>query len=98
MSLHLVLFLIASHIVVCHASDRCSTNSIGPNMTSTAAVGFLPKNAGSRRERVIVSANEMNTQIFYVPPHKLSQFLEETSSLFGYSRFISYLLNSICFT
>ncbi|KAJ4702013.1 Ribosomal RNA small subunit methyltransferase I [Melia azedarach] len=49
-------------------------------------VGFLPKNAGSRRERVIVSANEMNTQIFYVPPHKLSQFLEETSSLFGYSR------------
>ncbi|KAL5780559.1 hypothetical protein ACOSQ2_011296 [Xanthoceras sorbifolium] len=49
-------------------------------------VGFLPKHAGSRRERLMVSANEMKTQIFYVPPHKLCQFLEETSSLFGNSR------------
>ncbi|XP_010539186.1 PREDICTED: uncharacterized protein LOC104813319, partial [Tarenaya hassleriana] len=49
-------------------------------------VGFLPKHAGSRRERLLVSANEMRTQIFYVPPHKLSQFLEETSSYFDESR------------
>ncbi|XP_024972856.1 uncharacterized protein LOC112511463 isoform X2 [Cynara cardunculus var. scolymus] len=49
-------------------------------------VGFLPKNASARRERLMVSANEAATQIFYVPPHKLSQFLEETSSLFGDSR------------
>lgn len=51
-----------------------------------AFVGFLPKSSGPRRERLLVSANEAATQIFYVPPHKLSQFLEETSSLFGDSR------------
>lgn len=51
-----------------------------------AFVGFLPKNASARRERPMVSANEAATQIFYVPPHKLSQFLQETSSLFGDSR------------
>lgn len=49
-------------------------------------VGFLPKHARSRRERLIVSANEAATQIFYVPPHKLHQFLEETSSFFTDSR------------
>ncbi|XP_062163556.1 uncharacterized protein LOC133870447 [Alnus glutinosa] len=49
-------------------------------------VGFLPKHAGSRRERLMVSANEMTTQIFYVPPHKLNQFLEETFLHFGGSR------------
>nr|GLL48373.1 uncharacterized protein LOC109170058 isoform X2 [Ipomoea trifida] len=49
-------------------------------------VGFLPKHAGSRRERLTVSANEAATQIFFVPPHKLCQFLEETSSIFGDSR------------
>lgn len=52
----------------------------------TAAVGFLPKHAGLRRERLTVSANEMATQIFYVPPHKLHQFLEETSLHFGGTR------------
>ncbi|KAM0035508.1 putative 16S rRNA (cytidine(1402)-2'-O)-methyltransferase [Helianthus debilis subsp. tardiflorus] len=46
-------------------------------------VGFLPKNASARRERLMVSANEAATQIFYVPPHKLSQFLEESSDIFG---------------
>ncbi|KAJ0025148.1 hypothetical protein Pint_09027 [Pistacia integerrima] len=54
-------------------------------------VGFLPKHAGSRRERLTVSASEVKTQIFYVPPHKLCQFLEETSSLFGDSRFASVI-------
>lgn len=49
-------------------------------------VGFLPKHTGSRRDRLIVSAKETRTQIFYVPPHKLCQLLEETSSLFGDSR------------
>lgn len=49
-------------------------------------VGFLPKHARSRTERLMLSANEVKTQIFYVPPHKLLQFLEETSLLFGYSR------------
>ncbi|WKA10198.1 hypothetical protein VitviT2T_027781 [Vitis vinifera] len=49
-------------------------------------VGFLPKHAGSRRERLTVSANEAATQVFFVPPHKLHQFLEETSSLFGDTR------------
>ncbi|XP_024030296.1 uncharacterized protein LOC21404741 [Morus notabilis] len=49
-------------------------------------VGFLPKHAGSRKERLMVSANEVTTQVFYVPPHKLRQFLEETSQLFGDSR------------
>ncbi|CAL5359598.1 unnamed protein product [Camellia sinensis] len=46
-------------------------------------VGFLPKHAGSRKERLIVSAKEVATQIFYVPPHKLHQFIEEASSIFG---------------
>lgn len=49
-------------------------------------VGFLPKHAGSRKERLMVSANEATTQVFYVPPHKLRQFLEESSLLFGDSR------------
>ncbi|KAK1391686.1 putative 16S rRNA (Cytidine(1402)-2'-O)-methyltransferase [Heracleum sosnowskyi] len=49
-------------------------------------VGFLPKHAGTRKERLSVSANEATTQIFFVPPHKLSEFLEETSSVFGDSR------------
>ncbi|RZC66484.1 hypothetical protein C5167_010172 [Papaver somniferum] len=49
-------------------------------------VGFLPKQAGTRRERLLLSANATATQIFFVPPHKLNQFLEETSSLFGDSR------------
>lgn len=46
-------------------------------------VGFLPQHAGSRKERLIVSAKEVATQIFYVPPHKLHQFIEEASSIFG---------------
>ncbi|XP_028061841.1 uncharacterized protein LOC114265274 [Camellia sinensis] len=46
-------------------------------------VGFLPKQAGSRKERLIVSAKEVATQIFYVLPHKLHQFIEEASSIFG---------------
>ncbi|KAF5962219.1 hypothetical protein HYC85_003428 [Camellia sinensis] len=46
-------------------------------------VGFLPKHAGSRNERLIVSAKEVATQIFYVLPHKLHQFIEEASSIFG---------------
>ncbi|KAF3446371.1 hypothetical protein FNV43_RR11550 [Rhamnella rubrinervis] len=49
-------------------------------------VGFLPRHTKSRRERLMISANEMTTQIFYVPPHKLHQFIEESSSLFGDSR------------
>ncbi|KAJ8439216.1 hypothetical protein Cgig2_003429 [Carnegiea gigantea] len=46
-------------------------------------VGFLPKHAASRRERLLVSANQTATQIFFVPPHKLHQFLEETSLIFS---------------
>ncbi|KAG7594275.1 Tetrapyrrole methylase [Arabidopsis thaliana x Arabidopsis arenosa] len=49
-------------------------------------VGFLPKHSGTRKERLVVSSNETRTQIFYVPPHKLSQFLEETTPYFGESR------------
>ncbi|KAK7283381.1 hypothetical protein RIF29_12852 [Crotalaria pallida] len=49
-------------------------------------VGFLPKHLGSRKKRLMVSADQTATQIFYVPPHKLSQFLEESSSIFGDAR------------
>ncbi|XP_020104692.1 uncharacterized protein LOC109721443 isoform X2 [Ananas comosus] len=49
-------------------------------------VGFLPKHAASRRERLKISANETATQIFFVPPHKIHQFLEEASSIFGDTR------------
>ncbi|CAN8302735.1 unnamed protein product [Cochlearia groenlandica] len=49
-------------------------------------VGFLPKHSGARKERLMVSSNETRTQIFYVPPHKLSQFLEETALYFDESR------------
>ncbi|KAL8059098.1 hypothetical protein ABFX02_03G064800 [Erythranthe guttata] len=49
-------------------------------------VGFLPKHAATRRERLVVSANNATTQVFFVPPHKLCQFLEEASSIFGPSR------------
>lgn len=61
---------------------------IEPKIRRAGAVGFLPKHAKSRRERLSISAAEMTTQIFYVPPHKLHQFLEETSSLFGDSRWL----------
>ncbi|XP_024006191.1 uncharacterized protein LOC18010844 isoform X2 [Eutrema salsugineum] len=46
-------------------------------------VGFLPKHSRTRKDRLTVSSNETRTQIFYVPPHKLSQFLEETTPYFG---------------
>ncbi|KAL2892751.1 Ribosomal RNA small subunit methyltransferase I [Bienertia sinuspersici] len=49
-------------------------------------VGFLPKHARSRREKLVLCANQITTQIFFVPPHKLNQFLEETSTVFGNSR------------
>ncbi|EOY14869.1 hypothetical protein QUC31_000255 [Theobroma cacao] len=49
-------------------------------------VGFLPRHAGSRKERLMASSSETTTQIFYVPPHKLCQFLEESSPIFGDSR------------
>ncbi|XP_050876169.1 uncharacterized protein LOC127079847 [Lathyrus oleraceus] len=49
-------------------------------------VGFLQKHSGSRRKRLMASAEQTTTQIFYVPPHKLSQFLEEGSSIFGDTR------------
>lgn len=61
-------------------------NKIPNNLVFT--VGFLPKHSGTRKERLMVSSNETRTQIFYVPPHKLSQFLEETTPYFGESRFI----------
>lgn len=35
----------------------------------------------------MISASQAATQIFYVPPHKLLQFLEEACSIFGDSRF-----------
>lgn len=53
---------------------------------NSATVGFLPRHTGSRKERLMVSANEATTQVFYVPPHKLRQFLEEASPVFGDSR------------
>ncbi|KAL6574388.1 hypothetical protein OROHE_001292 [Orobanche hederae] len=49
-------------------------------------VGFLPKKATKRRERLMVSANSATTQVFFVPPHKLCQFLEESSLIFGQQR------------
>ncbi|XP_078442348.1 tetrapyrrole (Corrin/Porphyrin) Methylase [Wolffia australiana] len=49
-------------------------------------VGFLPKHAGTRRERLIASAKEKGTQVFFVPPHKIQQFLQEASLAFGESR------------
>lgn len=52
----------------------------------THAVGFLPKHAGSRKERMMISATEAATQIFFVPPHKLSLFLGEIYCIFGASR------------
>lgn len=55
-------------------------------MLSRYAVGFLPKHNSSRKERLILSANESATQIFFIPPHKLSQFLEEAAAIFGESR------------
>ncbi|CAL1384133.1 unnamed protein product [Linum trigynum] len=58
----------------------------GLNTEEFTFAGFLPKHTGSRRERLTASAKEARTQVFYVPPHKLLQFLEEASSTFGDSR------------
>ncbi|XP_006661771.1 ribosomal RNA small subunit methyltransferase I [Oryza brachyantha] len=49
-------------------------------------VGFLPKQARSRKERLEISAHEAATQIFYVPPHGIHQFLSDAASSFGDSR------------
>lgn len=49
-------------------------------------VGFLPKHAGSRKEKLLISANQTATQLFYVPPHKLQLFLNEALPIFGDSR------------
>lgn len=49
-------------------------------------VGFLPKHARSRRDRLEISAREAATQIFYVPPHGIQQFLVDAASSFGDSR------------
>ncbi|XWS25827.1 hypothetical protein CRYUN_Cryun27aG0100600 [Craigia yunnanensis] len=38
------------------------------------------------KERLMASASETTKQIFCVPPHKLCQFLEESSPIFGDSR------------
>ncbi|XAR64936.1 16S rRNA (cytidine(1402)-2'-O)-methyltransferase [Bertholletia excelsa] len=46
-------------------------------------VGFLSKHVRLRRERLVVSANESATQIFFVLLHKLNQFIKEASSIFG---------------
>lgn len=54
-------------------------------------VGFLSKHAGSRRKRLTISANEATTQIFFIPPHKLNQFLDEASSLFTESRYLFFV-------
>ncbi|KAK1272288.1 hypothetical protein QJS04_geneDACA013080 [Acorus gramineus] len=56
------------------------------DLVSPRAVGFLPKQDGSRKDRMMVSSNETATQSFYVAPHKLRQFLEEASSIYGDSR------------
>ncbi|KAI7997870.1 Ribosomal RNA small subunit methyltransferase I [Camellia lanceoleosa] len=44
-------------------------------------VGFLPKHARSRKERLIVSAKEVATQIFYVPPHKQCAIAREMTKI-----------------
>ncbi|KAG8377846.1 hypothetical protein BUALT_Bualt08G0076000 [Buddleja alternifolia] len=49
-------------------------------------VGFLPRHATTRKKRLMVSANDATTQVFFVPPHKLCLFLEETCLMFGQSR------------
>ncbi|CAL1355777.1 unnamed protein product [Linum trigynum] len=54
----------------------------GLNTEEFTIAGFLPKQAGSRRDRLTASAKEARTQLFYIPPHKLLQFLEEASSAF----------------
>lgn len=52
----------------------------------SSSVGFLSKHANSRVKRLTISASESTAQIFFVPPHKLCQFLEEASPLFGDNR------------
>ncbi|KAJ8762116.1 hypothetical protein K2173_007266 [Erythroxylum novogranatense] len=81
---------VAEHIPVIPIPGPCAVvaalSASGLATDEFTFVGFLPKHAGPRRERLTTSASEQRTQIFYVPPHKLSQFLEETSSIFGDSR------------
>jgi hypothetical protein len=43
----------------------------------------------------MASAEQTATQIFYVPPHKLSQFLEEGLSFFGDTRYRDLILSLI---
>ncbi|KAL9250626.1 Ribosomal RNA small subunit methyltransferase I-like protein, partial [Drosera capensis] len=61
-------------------------------------VGFVPKHAGSRRERLMLAANQTALQIFFVPRHKLLQFLEGTSSVFSDSRVMYLRRNMKAFT
>eukprot|EP01018_Ginkgo_biloba_P021895 Gb_29354 [translate_table: standard] len=55
--------------------------------TEFSFVGFLPTQSSARKKRLMTAAIETATQIFYVSPHKLRQFLEESISAFGESRY-----------
>ncbi|KAL8128853.1 hypothetical protein V2J09_018008 [Rumex salicifolius] len=45
--------------------------------------GFLPKHTSSRKERLQLSANQKATQIFFVPPHILQDFLKKLRQSLG---------------
>ncbi|KAG6503302.1 hypothetical protein ZIOFF_035613 [Zingiber officinale] len=64
----------------------CALSACGLSTDEFKFVGFLSKHARTRREKLKVSAADTATQIFFVPPHKLHQFLEEASLIFGDAR------------
>lgn len=54
--------------------------------TDFTFVGFLPSQKSTRKTKLMAAAKEGPTQIFYVSPHKLLTFLEESISAFGDTR------------
>lgn len=48
--------------------------------------GFLPRNAGRRREALLALRDESATLIFYESPHRLLQALEDLVTVFGPDR------------
>lgn len=54
--------------------------------TAFSFVGFLSPHNSTRKTKLMTAAREGATQIFYVSPHKLLSFLEESISAFGDTR------------
>ena len=50
--------------------------------------GFLPAKQASRKKRLDALARETRTMVFYEAPHRILEFLQDVTSVFGHDRMI----------